>query len=144
MLEAAELLDAHTTGLRTQYDALLPVIDRAGTTLAGTIEKLAPDERADPEGEVARALEQGETCFKRRRQEFRHMHDAFAEVGAAPSHEVHKALDRLDNLYMWIVATMQEVRWSLLIADGIKDKTEAPEVRSLTSSSEWLAALHED
>ena len=45
---------------------------------------------------------------------------------------------------MWIVATMQEVRWSVLIFEGVKDKARSPEGRSFTSSSEWLASLHEE
>ena len=135
---SAELLDVHTTGLRQRYDNLLPVIDRAGNTLAQAIEKL------DPEGEGARALESGEAYFKHRREELRHLRDAFVEVGASPSHEVFGALDRLDNLYMWIIATMQEVRWSVLIFEGVQDKARSPEGRSFTSSSEWLASLHEE
>ena len=141
---SAELLDVHTTGLRQRYDNLLPVIDRSGNTLAQAIEKLDPEESADPEGEGARALESGEAYFKHRREELRHLRDAFVEVGASPSHEVFGALDRLDNLYMWIIATMQEVRWSVLIFEGVQDKARSPEGRSFTSSSEWLASLHEE
>ena len=141
---SAELLDAHTIGLRQRYDNLLPVINRAGNTLAQAIEKLDPDEIADPKGDGARALEQAEAYFKGRREELRHLRDAFVEVGASPSHEVFEVLDRLDNLYVWTVATMQEVRWSVLIFEGVKDKAESAEARSVTSSSEWLASLHEE
>ena len=141
---SAKLLDAHTLGLRQQYDNLLPVIDRAGNTLAEAVEKLDPEESPDPEGEGASALEQAEAYFKHRREQLRHLRDAFFEVGASPSHEVFDALDRLDDLYMWIVATMQEVRWSVLICEGVKDKARSPECRSFTSSSEWLASLREE
>ena len=141
---SAELLDAHTIGLRQRYDNLLPVIDRAGNTLAQAIEKLDAEESADPEGEGARALEHAEAYFKHRREELRHLRDAFVEVGASPSREVFDVLDRLDNLYMWIIATMQEVRWSVLIFEGVKDKARSPEGRSFASSSEWLASLHEE
>ena len=47
---SAELLDVHMTGLRQRYDNLLPVIDRAGNTLAQAIEKLDPEESADSRG----------------------------------------------------------------------------------------------
>ena len=140
---SAELLDAHTTGLRHQYDSLLPVIDRAGNTLAEAMKKLDPEERPDPKGEGASALEQGEAYFKHRREQLGHLRDAFLEVGAPPTHEVFDALDRLDNLYMWIVATMQEVRWSVLLLEGLRDKARTPECRSFTSSAEWLASLRE-
>lgn len=141
---SAELLDAHAAGLRERYDGLVPVIDRAGNTLAEAMKTHDPEERADPEGEGVQALEQAEAYFNHRREELLHLRDAFANVGAAPSHEVFEAVDRLDNLYMWIIATMQEVRWSVLIFDGVIDGAKSPERRTFTSSSEWLASLLEE
>ncbi len=138
---STELLDADTKGLRRQYDNLLPVIDRAGNTLAKAIEKLDPQESPDPGGEGVAALEQAEVYFKHRQEQLRHSRDAFVEVGASPSHEVFEALGRLDNPYTWIIATMQEVRWAVLISEGLKDKAESPAGRSFTSSAEWLASL---
>ncbi len=137
---SAELLDAHALGLSQQYDNLLPVIDRAGNTLTEAMKKLDPEQSADPRGEGAAALEQAEAYFKHRQDQLRHSRHAFIEVGASPSHDVFDALDRLDNLYTWIVATMQEVRWAVLISEGLKDKTESPAGRSFTSSAEWLAS----
>ncbi len=141
---SAKLLDAHASGLRERYDNLLPVIDRAGKTLAEAMKMHDPKESADPEGEGVQALEQAETYFKHRREELLHLRDAFVNVGASPSHEVFDAVDRLDNLYIGIVATMQEVRWSVLILDGVKDRAKTPEGHTFTSSSEWLASLHEE
>ena len=66
------------------------------------------EESADPDGEGVRALEQAEAYFKDRREELLDLRDAFASVGASPSHEVFEAVDRLDSLYLWIVATMQK------------------------------------
>lgn len=142
---AAEgLLDAHTNGLCQQYDNLLSVTDRAGNTLTKAIERLASGESPDPDGEVAPALEQAEVCFKHRQEQLRHSRRAFVEAGASPSHRVFKALDRLDNLYTWIVGAMQEVRWAVLISEGLMEKAESPEGRSFTSSIEWLASLLEE
>ena len=141
---SAELLDAHATALREQYDNLLPVIDRAGGVLSRAMEKHDPEETADPEGEGARALEQTEAYFKHRRDELGRLRAVFLNVGASPSHDVFAALDRLDNLYLWIVATMQEVRWSVLIFDGVRDRADSPARRTFGTSSEWLAALDAD
>ena len=141
---SAELLDAHTAGLRQRYDSLRPVIDRAGNTLSEAKKKLGPEEIADPEGEGARALEQTEAYFKDRREYLLKLRSAFVEAGALPAHDVFDALEQLDNLYGWIVATMQEVRWSVLIADGVRDKAESPGHRSFATSSEWLASLREE
>lgn len=140
---SAELLDAHTTGLRQQYDSLLPVIERGVRALEEAIKKLDREESPDPKGEGASALEQGEAYFKRRRDQLQQLRDAFSDVGAPPTHEVFDALDHLDDLYMWIVVTMQEVRWSVLILEGLRDKARTPECRSFTSSAEWLASLRE-
>lgn len=141
---SAELLDAHTQELRRHYDDLFPVIDRAGHTLAEAIERLEPDESSDPDREGAAALEQAEVYFKHRLERLRHSRDAFVEVGASPSHTIFEALDRLGNLYTWIIATMQDVRWSVLIAEGLKANVECPRRRSFASSAEWLGALRED
>lgn len=141
---SAQLLDAHAKGLREWYDSLLPVIDRAGATLAEAMKAHDSEERADPDGEGVRALEQAEAYFKDRREALLHLRDACVNVGASPSHEVFEAVDRLHNLYMWIVATMQEVRWSVLILDGVKDGTEAQERRIFTGPSEWVASLNDE
>lgn len=141
---SAKLLDAHTEGLRQHYDDLFPVIDRAGHTLAEEIKKLDPGESADPDGEGVAALEETEAYFKHRRDQLLRLHDEVVDIGAPPSHEVFDALGRLDNLYMWIVATMQEVRWAVLFAEGVKAQADSPERRFFTSSTEWLEALRED
>lgn len=141
---SAELLDAHTKGLHQHYHDLFPVIDRAGHTLAEAINKLDPGESADPNGEGVAALEQTETYFKHRREQLLQWHDAFAQMGASPSHGVFAALDRLDNLYVWIVATLQEVRWAILLAEGVMARAESSGTRLHTSSAEWLACLRED
>ena len=141
---SAELLEAQALGLRQQYDNLLPVIDRAGNTLTEAMKKLDPEQSPDPDGESAAALQQAEVYLKRRQEQLGHSRDALVEAGASPSHEVFEILDRLDSLYTWIVSTMQEVRWAVLIFEGLKSRVEFPERRSFTSSAEWLASLRED
>lgn len=137
---SVELLDAHATALREQYDSLLPVIDRAGDALLRAMKSYDPADAADPEGEGARALEETEAYFKSRRDELGRLRRAFVETGASSSHDVFASLDRLDNLYMWIVAVMQEVRWSVLILDGVRDGADSPGRRTFGTSSEWVAA----
>lgn len=141
---SAELLDAHATALRKQYQNLLPVIDRAGKALSEAMHQHDREQAADPEGEGAKALEQTEAYFKRRRKDLRRLRRAFVQVGAPPAHGVFRALDRLDDLYESIVATMQEVRWSVLIFDGVRDAADFADRRPLATSSEWLASLHDE
>lgn len=141
---SAELLDAHAQGLRERYDSLLPVIDRAGSVLSEAMKMRDPESPADPDGEGVRAMEKGESYFKHRLEELQQLRDAFTELRASPSHDVFRELDCLEQLYAWIVAIMQEVRWSVLIGDGVKDRADSPDPRTFTSSSEWLASLHDE
>ncbi len=117
--------------------------DRCGQD-AGEGDREAPrGKRPEPKGEGAGALELAEVYFKQRQNGLRHLRGR-AQAGASPSHSVFEALDRLDNLYTWIITTMQEVRWTVLIFEGLKANAERPQRRSFTSSAEWLASLSED
>lgn len=89
-------------------------------------------------------MEQAEVYFKRRRDELERLRGTFLNAGASSSHDVFLALDRLDNLYMWLVAAMQEVRWSVLISDGVRDGADSPPDVPSRTSSEWVASLDGD
>ena len=138
--ERTALLDAHAQGLRSRYETLYPVINRSGHKLAAAFSELAPTSIVDPEGEGAEALEEAEAYFHAQRGELRHFRAALIEGGAPADHGVFEALERLDGLYAWIVATMQEVRWSVLIADG---RRAPPSERRFTSGASLVAALDE-
>ena len=138
--ERKELLDAHAEGLRIRHDTLHPVIDRAGHTLAAVFKELDPAEITDPEGEGAEALEKAETYFHAQRGDLSRFREALVAAGAPPDHDVFEALDRLDALYAWIVAGMQEVRWTVLVADGVRTP---PGERTFTSGASLVAALDE-
>ena len=133
-----ELLDSHAQGLRHRYDSLYPVIDRAGRKLAAGFEELNPAEIIDPEGEGTEALETAEAYFHAQRIDLSRLRNALIEVGAPPDHDAFDALDRLDGLYAWIGATMQEIRWTLLIVDGVRPPSTA---RMFTSGADLVAAL---
>ena len=135
------LLDAVATGLRQRHVGLRPVIDRAGNALAEAMKRHDPEETADPEGEGVAALEQTEAYFKDSRAELQRLRKACVELGASPSHGVFDALHSLDELYVSIIATMQEVRWSVLIFDGVRDRADSLAARTFATSSEWLASL---
>lgn len=101
------------------------------------IERLDPEESPGPREEGAAALQEAEAYFKHRQERPRHSRDALVEVGVSPSHEVFEVLDRLDGLFTRIVAAMQEVRWTVLIFEGLKANVESPERRSFTFSAKW-------
>ena len=138
--ERTELLDAHAEGLRSRYDTLFPVIDRAGHKMAIAVRELDPDEITDPEGEGAEALKNAEACFHAQRDELDRLRHALIDASAPPDHGVFKALDRLDGLYAWIVAAMQEVRWTVLVADGRRAPASD---RTFTSGASLVATMDE-
>ena len=138
--ERTDLLDAHAEGLRLRHDTLYPVIDRAGHKLAAAFKELDPAEITDPEGEGAEALEKAEAYFHAQRDELDRLRHALIDAGAPPDHDVFEALDRLSGLYAWIVASMQEVRWTVLVADGVRSP---PSGRTFTSGASLVAALDE-
>ena len=136
--ERAKLLDAHAKGLRQRYDSLYPVIDRAGRKLAAALDELNPAEIADPEGEGTEALETAEAYFHAQREDLHRLNRALVEAGAPRDHDAFEALARLDRLYAWIVATMQEIRWTVLIDEGVRTP---PTARTFTSGADLVAAL---
>lgn len=133
-----ELLDAHAQGLRHRYDSLYPVIDRAGRKLTAAFKELNPSEIVDPGGEGTEALETAEAYFHAQRIDLSRLRNALIEAGAPPDHDAFDALDRLEGLYAWIVATMQEIRWTLLIVEGAR---LPPNARIFTSGANLVAAL---
>ena len=136
--ERTDLLDAHAEGLRLRHDTLYPVIDRAGQKLAAAFKDLDPDQITDPEAEGAEALEKAEAYFHPQRGDLSRFREALIEGGAPPDHDAFEALDRMDGLYAWIVATMQEIRWTVLIADGVRTP---PGARTFASGAALVAAL---
>ena len=138
--ERTDLLDAHAEGLRIRHNTLYPVIDRAGHKLAAAFKELDPAEITDPEGEGTEALEKAEAYFHAQRGDLSRFREALIEGGAPPDHDVFEALDHLDGLYAWIVAGMQEVRWTVLVADGVRTP---PGERTFTSGAALVAALDE-
>lgn len=125
-------------GLRYRHAVLYAVIDRAGKKLAATLDALEPGDNLDPGGEGCDALEKAEAYFKTQRDELGQQREGLMGAGALPGHDVFEALDRLDALYASIIATMQEVRWTLLINDGMNEPGSA---RTYTSGAALVAAL---
>ncbi len=134
----AELFRIHAEALRYRHAVLYAVIDRAGKKLAATLGAAEPGEILDPEGEGCEALEKADAYFKTQRDELGQLREGLIGAGAPSGHDVFEALDRLDGLYSSIIATMQEVRWGLLIADGLKEPGSA---RTYTSGAALVAAL---
>lgn len=135
-----ELFEGLAKGFRDRYGGLHAVLDRVGTKLAAALDEADPNEILDPEGEGSEALEGAEAYFKTQREELWRWRNDLMEAGAPPDHDVFDALDRLAGLFEWIIATMQEVRWALLMTDGVKTTGSS---RTFTSGAKLVAALDE-
>ena len=86
---------------------------------------------------VGRCLERAEAYLKAQRGELADFRNAMVDAGARPDHNVVDALDRLDGLYFWIVAALQEVRWHMMIRDGLR---APPGARKFASGADLVAA----
>ena len=133
-----KLPDGPAEGLRRRYDSTYPVIDQVRRKLAAALEELTPDDIADPEGEAAEALESAEAHFHTRRDDLSRLRNALTDGGATPHHDALEALEDLDGMYAELVATMQELRWKMLVAEGLRT---TPGDHTFTSGTELMAAL---
>lgn len=138
----AELLEVHAEALRNLHAELYPVFDRTcqklSAELSATVDGLGPNEILDPEGQGRQALEDAEAHFIAQGEELQCLRDALIDAGAPSDHDVFKALERLAGLYGWIVATMQELRWAVLIADGLRAPGNG---RTFTTGADLVSAL---
>ena len=118
-------------------------IAQATRSLGGDQEARSRGEPPTPTATGVAALEQTETYFKRRRERLLHLRDAFVKIGASPSHEIFEALDRLDDLYMWIsLRRCRTYVGDVLILEGRQGQGRIPQRSGpAPSSAEWLASL---
>ena len=75
----------------------------------------------DPDDIAVPALEKGEGYFRKEREELRDVWEALQRMGGAEAYgtEVFAELERLDTLFKCLVASLQELRWIIMINDGL-------------------------
>ena len=134
-------LNALSTQLRHIHDHLYPVFDRSSYDLAAKLEELSPDEFIDPDGEGADALEEAEDYFETRRDELSNLRNQLTTGTVPPSHDVFEEIKRLDWLYFWKIAAMQDLRWRLLIAEGLR--TTPHEGPTFKTAAEFIKDLND-
>ena len=98
----------------------------------------ALDEPFDPDGIGAASLEAAEDHFRTQLSQLRPMRNGIARYP-----EVVGEFDRLLELYASVIANMQELRWSVLIADGIPTPSDISD-RRFANGADLIAALEED
>ncbi|MXY58075.1 MAG: hypothetical protein F4029_01640 [Gammaproteobacteria bacterium] len=96
------------------------------------------EEPFDPDGVGAASLEAAEDHFRTQLSKLRPMRNDIAHYP-----QVVAEFDRLLELYASVISNMQDLRWSVLIADGIPSPSDMSE-RRFANGAELIAALEED
>ena len=127
------VVDGCAAAMRDRYETLYPVLHR----LEAEVESASSEEITDPDGEAAVSLEATEAYFDRERRELGRLRAALADAAGA-EHPVFDELARLDAFFTSLIARLQQIRWTLLIADGVRAPTTG---RTFRSGKALVAAL---
>ena len=129
-----ETMEAYADELHERYATLYPAVHRLMAEFASA----RFDEIRDPNGDAAVALEAAETYFKTEREELGRLHATLADGAVRRDDQVFDELSRLQDLFRWLVAYLQDIRWNLLIAEGVRAPTTG---RTFKSGRELVVAL---
>ena len=109
-----------TESFRERHDAIVDVC----TVFQGRLQRAAEEFPAglemDPDDIAVPALEQSEEYFRKEREGLREIREALQRKGGREAFgaEVFEELERLDKLFEDLVASFQELRWTIMIHDG--------------------------
>ena len=125
---------------RERHDALATVCSTFQERLQKAAEDFPPGREMDPDDIAVPELEKSEEYFRKEREELRDVRDALQRTGGAETHgsEVFAELERLDTLFKDLVASLQELRWAIMIHDGALAPSTG---RTCASGSEFMASM---
>ena len=130
-----------TDCFRKRYDAIISVSSTFQERLQKAAEDFQPGREIDPDDIAVPELEKSEAYFRGEREELRAIRNALQRTGGtqqAHGAEVFAALKRLDELFEELIARLQELRWLIMVNDGLL----APRTKGqCTSGAEFIAAL---
>jgi len=138
--EAVSVLERH---LHKRHDSVNGAFSAMTDKLWTEVESAMPGTVLDPEGFGVQALEEAEEYFRSESGELRELRKALDGSGVRSAYgaSVFDALERLDRLFFDIVRWCQEIRWLVMIHDGVASpstgkthKSGAELVSSLTDS----------
>ena len=128
-----------TDCFRKRHDVIIAV-SSIFQDLQKEVENFQPGREIDPDDIAVPELEKGEEYFHEEREELREIRNALQLTGGTQAHgaEVFAALKRLDELFEELIAQLQELRWLIMVNDGLL----APRTKGqCTSGAEFIAAL---
>ena len=109
-----------TENFRKRHDAVVDVCTTFQERLQKAAEDFPPGREMDPDDIAVPELERSEEYFRKERKELRDVRDALQRTGGVEAYgaEVFAALERLDKLFEYLIASLQELRWAIMIHDG--------------------------
>ncbi len=109
-----------TESFRKRHDAVADVCTAFQGRLQKAAEDFPPGREMDPDDIAVPELEKSEEYFRKEREELRDVRDDLQRTGGAEAYgaEVFAELERLDTLFEYLVASLQELRWIIMIHDG--------------------------
>ena len=129
-----------TEGFRKRHDAIVDVCSAFQERFQKAADDFPPGREMDPDDIAVPELEKSEEYFRKEREELRDVRDALQRIGGTETHgaEVFAALERLDKLFEYLVASLQELRWAIMIHDGALAPSTGG---TCASGSEFMASM---
>ncbi len=139
----AHKLVAETTKKIREASGACATLYLASERLLEIVKATAPVELSDPEGQGTDLLETAESFLNDVLGELNVARDRLRKAGIRDqfADDLFREFDRLCDLNAKLIASMQDIRWAVLIADGLKEPVGD---RVFQSGKEWLAAALED
>ena len=135
--EAVAVLERH---LRKRHASVNGAFSAMTEKLWTEVESAAPGTVLDPEGSGVRALEEAEEYFRAECDELREIESALdgSGVRTACGASVFDALEHLNRLFFEIVRWCQEIRWLVMIHDGVSSPVTG---KTHNSGAELVSSL---
>ena len=134
--ELQSAIKALTENFRKRHDAVVAFQEQ----LQKAAEDFPPGREIDPDDIAVPALEKSEAYFRKEREELRDIRDALQRTGGAEVYgaEVFAELERLDKLFEYLVVSLQELRWAIMVHDGALDPSTG---ETCASGAEFMASM---
>ena len=129
-----------TESFRKRHDAVVDVCTAFQGRLQKAAEDFPPGREMDPDDIAVPELEKSEEYFRKEREELHDIRDALQRTGGVEVYgtEVFAELERLDTLFKCLVASLQELRWAIMIHDGALAPSTGG---TCASGSEFMASM---
>lgn len=133
-------IKALTENFRKRHDAVATICSTFQERLQKAAKDFPSGREMDPDDIAVPELEKSEAYFRTEREELRDIRDALQRTGSAEAYgtEVFAELERLDTLFKHLIASLQELRWAIMIHDGALAPSKG---EICASGAEFMASI---